>query len=284
MIGQLKPARPCLGGNLIQSVISITSITAWNFAAIVTMMFIGWLISLRYRNVTIVDSLWGLGFVMVVWITYFSAAGGFPGRKALIAVLATAWGVRLSYYLSKRNWKAGEDRRYAEWRRIAGERFWLASLFKVFLLQAIFLWVISLVLQFGQFSALPNHFVWLDSLGVCLWTAGFFFEVVADRQLANFKKDPANRGRVMDRGLWAYSRHPNYFGEFLIWWGFFLITLSTPGNWWTVTSPLIVSAVLLKMTGIPLTESVILKTRPAYREYVERTSAFVPWFRRKETS
>ena len=263
---------------MIQSVVSIAG---WNFAAIVTMMCIGWLISLRCRNVTMVDSLWGLGFVMIVWITYFSA-GGFAGRKALIAVLATAWGVRLSYYLSRRNWNAGEDRRYAEWRTKAGERFWLVSLFKVFLLQAVFLWVISLVLQLGQFSPLPARFVWLDMLGVCLWMAGFFFEVVADRQLAKFKKDPANRGRVMDRGLWAYSRHPNYFGEFLIWWGFFLITLSTPGSWWTVISPLIMTVVLLKMTGIPLTETAILKTRPAYGEYVARTNAFVPWFRRKE--
>jgi steroid 5-alpha reductase family enzyme len=262
---------------------SVVTIISWNLAAVVAMMFIGWLVSLRYRNVTIVDSLWGLGFVLVAWITFF-LSDGFPGRRALIAVLATLWGVRLSSYLSKRNWKAGEDPRYGEWRKKSGERFRMVSLFKVFLLQAIFLWVISLVLQFGQFSAVPPRFVWLDLLGACIWLTGFFFEVLADWQLAKFKKNPANIGQVMDQGLWAYSRHPNYFGEFLIWWGFFLVTFSTPGNWWTVISPLVMSAILLKMTGIPLTESTILKTRPAYRKYVASTSAFVPWFRRKENT
>ena len=119
-------------------------------------------------------------------------------------------------------------------------------------------------------------------LGVFIWVIGFFFESVGDWQLAGFKADPANKGRVMDRGLWVYSRHPNYFGEFLIWWGFFLITLFTPNSWWTVISPLIVTAVLLKMTGIPLTEGTIVKTRPGYKDYIKRTSAFVPWFPKKE--
>ena len=260
-----------------------TAITTmgWNLAVIVAMMIIGWLISLRYRNVTIVDSLWGLGFVLIAWIT-FSLSEGFPGRKTLIAVLVTVWGMRLSIYLSRRNWGAAEDPRYGKWRKRSGERFRVVSLFKVFLLQAIFLWVIALVLQYGQLSQTPDHFVWLDMLGVFIWVIGFFFEAVGDWQLARFKADPANKGRVMDRGLWAYSRHPNYFGEFLIWWGLFLITLSTPNSWWTVISPLIITAVLLKMTGIPLTEGTIVKTRPGYEDYIKRTSAFVPWFARKK--
>lgn len=252
----------------------------WNFAAVFAMMLIGWLISLRYRNVSIVDSLWGLGFVMVAWITFF-ASEGFIGRKTLIAILVTIWGMRLSIYLGKRNWGAGEDPRYGQWRKKSGERFWIVSLFKVFLLQAVFLWVISLVLQYGQLAAVPDRFLWLDILGVFVWAVGFFFEAVGDRQLAKFKANPANKGKVMNRGLWAYTRHPNYFGEFLIWWGFFLITLSTPGSWWTVISPLAVTAVLLKMTGIPLTEAAILETRPGYADYIKRTSAFVPWLPRK---
>ena len=256
-------------------------IMGWNLAAVVAMMIGGWLISLLQRNVSIVDSLWGLGFVLIAWLTFFLSQG-FAGRATLITVLTTLWGIRLSAYLSLRNWGAGEDRRYGEWRAKSGRKFWLTSLFKVFLLQAIFLWVISLVLQFGQYSPTPARFVWLDALGVLVWGVGFVLETVADLQLARFKANPANRGRVMDQGLWAYSRHPNYFGEFLIWWGFFLITLSAPGCWWTVVSPLAVTAVLLKMTGIPLTESSIVKTRPGYREYVKRTSAFIPWFPRKE--
>jgi steroid 5-alpha reductase family enzyme len=146
------------------------------------------------------------------------------------------------------------------------------------LLQAIFLWVIALVIQFGQLSPRPDQFVWLDMLGVLLWLIGFFFEAAGDWQLARFKSDPANQGRVMDRGLWGYCRHPNYFGEFLIWWGFFLICLSTPNSWWTVISPLIMTAVLLKMTGIPLTEETIVKNRPGYTDYIKRTNAFFPWF------
>jgi len=259
----------------------IITIAGWNLAAVFVMMIIGWLISLRYRNVSIVDSLWGLGFVLIAWITFF-LADGFSGRKTLILILTTVWGMRLSIFLGKRNWGSGEDRRYGQWRQKSGESFWVVSLFKVFLLQALFLWVISFVLQYGQFASTPAKFTWLDILGVSVWGVGFLFEAVGDWQLAQFKSNPANKGKVMDRGLWAYSRHPNYFGEFLIWWGFFLITLSTPGSWWTVISPLIVAAVLLKMTGIPLTEAAIVKTRPGYEDYIRRTSAFVPWFPRKE--
>lgn len=260
---------------------NIWPVMVLNFGAVSSMMIIGWLISLWYRNVTIVDSLWGLGFVLIAWITFF-VSEGFAGRKTIIAVLVTVWGMRLSIYLGRRNWGAGEDPRYGEWRKKSGERFWLVSLFKVFLLQAIFLWVIAFAPQVGQLSPTPNRFVWLDGLGVLIWLIGFFFEAVGDWQLARFKAQPDNKGRVMDRGLWGYTRHPNYFGEFLIWWGLFLITLSTPNSWWTVISPLIISAVLLKMTGIPLTESTIVKTRPGYREYIKRTSAFVPWFPRRE--
>jgi steroid 5-alpha reductase family enzyme len=261
---------------------TVIAIMAWNLAAVVAMMIIGWLVSLRYRNVSIVDSFWGLGFVLITWLT-FSFSEGFAGRKTLIAFLVTVWGIRLSVYLSRRNWGAGEDSRYGEWRKQTGDRFWVVSLYKVFLLQAIFLWAISLVLQVGQLAPQPDHFIWSDILGTFIWALGFLFEAVGDWQLAQFKADPSNKEKVMDRGLWAFSRHPNYFGEFLIWWGCFLIALSTPNSWWTVVSPLLITAVLLKMTGIPLTEATIMKTRPAYQDYIKRTSAFVPWFPRKET-
>ena len=262
---------------------NMTTILVINFAAVVGMMIIGWLISLQYHNVTIVDSLWGLGFVLIVWIT-FVLSDGFFYRKTVVALLVTAWGLRLSIYLSLRNWGAAEDPRYGEWRKKSGAGFKLVSLFKVFLLQAAFLWLIALVLQIGQLSPAPSRFVWLDWLGVILWTIGFLFETVSDRQLARFKADPSNNGRVMDQGLWAYSRHPNYFGEFLVWWGFFLITLSTPNSWWTVISPLLISLVLLKMTGIPLTEKTIVKTRPGYKDYIHRTSAFIPWIPKRRRS
>ena len=253
----------------------------WNLAAVAIMMVMGWLVSLAYRNVTIVDSLWGLGFVLIAWLTYVMS-DGFWGRNLLLTVLVTLWGVRLTAYLSWRNWGKGEDPRYGGWRTKTGDRFWIVSLFKVFLLQALFLWIIALVLQIGQLATTPAKLTWLDLLGTLVWMAGFIFESVGDWQLAQFKSDPANEGQVMDRGLWAFTRHPNYFGEFLVWWGVFLVTLSTPNSWWTILSPLIVTAVLLKMTGIALTEKTLIENRPGYRDYIKRTSAFVPWWPAKE--
>jgi steroid 5-alpha reductase family enzyme len=260
---------------------TLINIITWNFAAVLAMMICGWFISLLFKNVTIVDSLWGLGFVVIAWMT-FAMADGFIGRKLLVAILVSLWGSRLTVHLSWRNWGMGEDPRYGTWRQESGDRFWLVSLYKIFILQAVFLWVISLALQFGQLSPAPVRFTWLDILGAVVWAAGFVFESVGDWQLARFKADPQNKGKVMDRGLWAYSRHPNYFGECLVWWGIFLITLSTPNSWWTVLSPIIITAVLLKMTGIPLTEKTIMKKRPGYTDYIRRTSAFVPWFPGKE--
>lgn len=252
-----------------------------NFAAVLTMMLIGWGISLICRNVTIVDSLWGMGFVLIAWLTFWFA-GGFAGRKTLITLLVSLWGLRLSFHLTRRNWGRGEDPRYGSWREKSGKSFWLVSLFKVFILQAIFLWLISLALQWGQLSPQPAAFTILDFLGLGIWLIGFFFEATGDRQLARFKADPSNKGRVMDQGLWAYSRHPNYFGEFLVWWGVFLIVLATPASGWTVISPILITVVLLKMTGIPMMENAIVHHRPGYRDYIERTNAFFPWFPQKK--
>ena len=252
------------------------TVMAWNLLAVAAMMITGWLISLAYRNVTIVDSLWGLGFVLIAWLT-LGMSDGYENRKMLIAILVTLWGLRLSIYLSWRNWGKGEDPRYGSWRKKSGDQFWLISLFKVFILQALFLWVISVTVQIGQLAAKPDTLTWLDGLGTFVWATGFMFESAGDWQLARFKSDPVNRGRVMNRGLWAYTRHPNYFGEFLVWWGIFLVTLSTPNSWWTIFSPIIVTAVLLKMTGIPLTEKGLIENRPGYSEYIKCTSAFVPW-------
>ena len=259
------------------------SIFFLNFLMVLAMMLVGWVISLIYRNVTIVDSLWGLGFVLIAWLTY-GMADGFVGRKLLLALMVTAWGLRLMIHLGLRNWGHGEDPRYAKWRHESGSRFWLVSLFKVFMLQSIFLWVIALAMQWGQMAVLPKSLTWLDYVGLGVWMVGFIFEAVGDWQLARFKTDPGQKGRVMDKGLWAYSRHPNYFGESLIWWGVFLIALATPSGWWTVISPLIITTVLLKMTGVSLMEKAIVHTRPGYRDYIRRTSAFIPWFPKKGTN
>lgn len=199
---------------------AITILTI-NFLAVLGMMVLGWLVSLIYRNVTIVDSLWGLGFVLIAWLAFFMA-DGFFGRKLLVAVLVTLWGVRLSLHLSWRNWGKGEDPRYGAWRKKSGDRFWLVSLFKIFVLQAIFLWAIALALQWAQLQPRPGAFTAWDAIGIILWTIGFFFEAVGDWQLARFKADPANKGRVMERGAVGlftpsqlFRRKPGLVGNFL---------------------------------------------------------------------
>lgn len=248
-----------------------------NLALLFALATAGWLISIIRRNVTIADTLWGIGFVAVAWVS-FAGFEGYAGRRWLVAALTTLWGLRLSLYLGIRNWGKGEDPRYAKWRQAAGNRFWIISLFKVFWLQAVFLWVISLVVQFPQTAPRPAHWTFWDGLGTAVWLMGFGWESVADWQLFRFKSDPRNRGRVMDRGLWHYSRHPNYFGEVLVWWGMFVIALGVPGGGWTVVSPALITLTLLKMTGVPLTESALRERRPDYRAYMRRTPAFIPWF------
>jgi len=256
------------------------SIFITNLAAVMAMMFAVWLLSLIKGDASIVDVFWGLGFVVVAWLTFLQA-DGYLGRKVLITVLTTLWGLRLALHILIRNWGHGEDRRYQAWRAQYGARFWWVSLFTVFGLQGVLLWAISLVLQVGQLSAIPARLVVLDFMGVIIWAVGFIFEAVSDWQLYRFKADPENKGKVMNKGLWAYSRHPNYFGESLVWWGLFLITLATPGSAWTVISPMVITFLLLKVSGVTLLEKTIVDSRPEYREYIETTSSFIPRLPRK---
>ena len=255
---------------------TVISFYLTNLLAVVFMMLLGWAVSVRRRNVTVVDTLWGLGFVLIAWLTWLRS-DGYAFRQLLLCGLTTLWGLRLAIHLHQRNHGKAEDPRYADWRKAGGRWFWLTSLFKVFLLQALFLWVIALAVQAGQTSSRPDHPTVLDVAGMVVWLVGFFFESVGDWQLARFKADPANRGKILNKGLWRYSRHPNYFGESLIWWGIFLIALSDPRNGWTIVSPLLITLVLLKMTGVALTERIMLEKKPEYREYSEQTPAFFPW-------
>jgi steroid 5-alpha reductase family enzyme len=145
------------------------------------------------------------------------------------------------------------------------------------------MWVISLGFQAGQISAIPARFTGFDGLGLLIWIGGFLFETIGDRQLSRFQADPSNKGKVMDRGLWAYTRHPNYFGEMLMWWGIFLIVISAPNHWWTIISPVTISFLLLKVSGVTLLEKTIVDTRPDYARYKRQTNAFFPWFPKKRT-
>ncbi|MGD8385907.1 MAG: DUF1295 domain-containing protein [Desulfobacteraceae bacterium] len=254
-----------------------------NLVVVLGFMTGAWLLSLILRDASIADVFWGLGFVLVVWVTFF-LADGYLLRKVLLTVLVSLWGLRLAVHIGWRKRGKEEDRRYQAWRTRHGKAFWWVSLFTVFGVQGLLLWVISLGVQAGQVAPEPARLGGLDAAGTLVWLVGFVFEVVGDLQLARFKADPENRGHVMDRGLWAYTRHPNYFGESLMWWGIFLIVLSTPHSLWTVISPITITFLLLRVSGVTLLEKSIEETRPAYRAYKENTSAFLPWFPKKKSS
>jgi steroid 5-alpha reductase family enzyme len=252
-----------------------TTILLTTFCATMSMMVVLWIVSLAIKNASIVDIFWGAGFAAIAAIT-FELTHGYHPRKLLITALAVIWGSRLAVHIGWRNHGKGEDFRYQAMRRRIGDRFALVSLFAVFGLQGLLMWVISLPLQFGQLSGEPARLTWLDFSGAALWLIGFGFEAIGDLQLTLFRIDPANKGQVMDRGLWAYTRHPNYFGDALLWWGFFAIALATPRGWWTVLSPVLMTTLLMKVSGVALLEKTLVKTRPEYRDYVQRTSAFIP--------
>ena len=245
-------------------------------ALIAVAMLALWALSLALHDVSIVDVFWGLGFVMVAHYARAVAAGYAP-RAALVTLLVTVWGVRLALYLLWRNWGASEDYRYAAMRRRWGARFPVVSLAVVFALQAVLMWVVSLPVQLAIASPGPAALGWLDAAGVLLVATGIACETIGDLQLARFKRDPANRGRVMDRGLWRYTRHPNYFGDAVVWWGLFAFALTTPAHAWTVVGPLLMTWLLTRLSGVPLLEKKLVRTRPAYAAYVARTSSFVPW-------
>jgi steroid 5-alpha reductase family enzyme len=242
---------------------------------IVASMTMLWVVSVGVRDASIVDIFWGPGFVIVAWAV-FLVADGTGSRRLLLALLTTIWGLRLGGYLAWRNLGKGEDYRYQAFRKRYGPRYWLISLFQVFLLQGMFMWIVSLPLQAGQIPATPTGLGWQTWVGCAVWAVGLFFEATGDFQLARFKADSANRGKVMDRGLWRYTRHPNYFGNFLVWWGIFIVALEARGTWWTIIGPLVMSFLLLRVSGVAMLERTITKRREGYAEYIERTSAFFP--------
>jgi steroid 5-alpha reductase family enzyme len=236
-----------------------------------------WLLSLPMRNVAIVDSLWSL-LLFAAGVVYALGADPRAPRLAFVLWLLALWAVRLSVYITARGMGQGEDPRYQAIRARNEPHFKWKSLYLVFWLQALLAWVISLPLLGAFASNQPVGL--LDYAGILLWVVGFVFEAGGDWQLARFKRDPANAGAVMNRGFWRYTRHPNYFGEFCIWWGYFLIALSA-GAWWSVPGALLISFLLLRVSGVTLLERDIGKRRPQYADYVLKTNAFFPGPQRK---
>ena len=240
----------------------------------------GWLLSLPLRNVSLVDSLWSLKFLLC-GLVYAGLSAASGPRATLLLVLLALWALRLAGHITWRNLGHGEDRRYQAIRRNNEPGFAWKSLYIVFGLQAVLAWVISLPLLAAANSTRPLGL--LDAVGAALWLLGFVFEAGGDLQLLRFKADPANVGRVMDRGFWRYTRHPNYFGDFCVWWGFYALALSA-GGWWSMAGPLLMSALLMKVSGVTLLEKDIGERRPAYADYIRRTPAFFPGRRRVDPS
>ncbi|HEY4941792.1 MAG TPA: DUF1295 domain-containing protein [Rhizomicrobium sp.] len=231
-----------------------------------------WLVSLCLRDSSIVDIFWAPGFALVAWAAV-GTAPAIAGRAWLVLGLVGIWSVRLALHILLRH--RGEDRRYAAMRAKAGARWWWQSLFQVFLLQAALIWIISAPLQVAVAAHAPLGL--LDLAGAILAAAGLAIEALADLQLTRFRALQANSGKVMDQGLWAWSRHPNYFGDALLWWGFFLIGFGATPLWWLLVSPVVMTILLLRVSGVSLLEDSIAERRPAYAAYIRRTSAFIPW-------
>ena len=248
-------------------------------AFIAALAVLTWLWSLARRDVSIVDSLWSI-FIAAGGAIYALSLPWTSARPALMLALAAAWALRLSIYITWRNHGKGEDRRYRQIRARNQPNFALKSLYLVFGLQAALAWIVSAPFLAGIVGTSPINA--LDIVGALVAAFGIVFEAIGDQQMANFKADPANQGQVMDRGLWRTTRHPNYFGECCTWWGLYLIALAAGGAAWSIVSPLLMTVLLLKVSGVSLLEADIGERRPAYRDYVARTNAFVPgWPRRK---
>jgi steroid 5-alpha reductase family enzyme len=243
--------------------------------AAVLVLAVTFLVALRVGRHAVVDVAWGLGFVAIALTSYLAAADiGDDSRRALVLVLTTVWGVRLAAHIARRSRGQGEDPRYVELLgRADGNRTWF-TVRKVYLTQGALMWFVSLPVQVGAFQDVGLGIVaWV---GVTVWLVGMFFETVGDLQLQRFRDDPASRGKVLDTGLWRYTRHPNYFGDTCVWWGIWLVAASAWPGVLTVLSPLLMTWLLARGTGKPLLEKDIADRRPGYADYLRRTSGFVP--------
>lgn len=251
-----------------------------NFGFILLMMTLLWVISIRLQNVSIVDSFWGLGFVGSS-LVYFTLTDSTGFRSYLLMGMVFLWGLRLSFYLAWRNYGKGEDFRYKEFRKKYGaKRYWWISFFQTFLLQGILMWLISAPLLGAIYSNEAKEINWLEIIGIGIWLIGFTFEAGGDWQLSRFKADPNNSGKVLDKGFWRVTRHPNYFGDAAVWWGFGLFSLAA-GSYLPALGSLLMTLLIIKVSGVALLEKSLVHNKPAYAEYVRRTSAFIPWFPKK---
>ncbi|MCA0930870.1 DUF1295 domain-containing protein [Lutimonas saemankumensis] len=246
------------------------------------MMTLLWLFSIYLKNVSIVDNFWGMGFVLVVWTLALQSEVLFT-RNYLLILLVTLWGIRLSFYLMHRNYGKEEDYRYQEFReRYGRERYWWFSYFQVFLLQGGLILIIALPFLGVFKKTISDELNFIDYTGVLIWVIGFVFESVGDYQLASFKKNPANKGKLLTHGLWRYTRHPNYFGDAAVWWGYGLIAIAS-GAYWYSLGAVLMTYLILKISGVSLLEKSLSVNKPGYEDYIKRTSSFIPWFPKRKS-
>jgi steroid 5-alpha reductase family enzyme len=241
-----------------------------------------WLLSIPLKDVSIIDIFWGPAFAVIALVGYAVSDGhGIEERKLLVTALTSLWALRLGVYLFWRNHGKGEDPRYtAAFRARYATNLHFHTLTKVFLLQGIVAWLISIPVQFAQYLVTPPQLGIGAYVGTLVFAVGFLFEAVSDWQLARFKGNPANRGKVLDHGLWRYSRHPNYFGNACLWWGLWLVGCDHWMGLLLVFSPVLMTHFLLNVTGKKLLEKRMSRARPEYADYVARTPGFFPWFPR----
>jgi steroid 5-alpha reductase family enzyme len=254
---------------------SLGALLLLNLAVALGAMLPLWLVGLARRDVSLVDAWWGPGFALLAWVDALVAGRGQP-RPLAVAVLVTLWGLRLGAYLLWRSRGEPEDPRYASMRRHHGARFAWRSLVTVFGLQGVLQVAVGLPIAVTAVRPGAPELGALDALGAALCAIGLAFESVGDWQLARFRVDAANAGRVMDRGLWAWTRHPNYFGDCLVWWGIFGVALAGPLGWLSLPGPALMTFLLLRVSGVALLERSIGKRRPGYAEYATRVPAFFP--------
>ncbi len=236
-------------------------------------MSLWFVVSLIKKRNDVADVAWGLGFVLMTWVS-FALSDDSGIRGLLIGILVSIWGFRLAWHIHSRNKGKGEDYRYLAWRKEWGKWFYIRSYFQVHLLQGVFLFLIVMPVLLVNKNAGASLGL-LDFIGVAVWLIGFYFEAVGDAQLARFIKDPANKGKLMQRGLWAYTRHPNYFGEVTQWWGLWLVALSVPYGWLGIIGPITITFLILKVSGIPMLEKK-MEENPEFAEYRKRVSMFFP--------
>jgi len=254
----------------------------WAGLGVLGLMTVLWLISIYLKNVSIVDNFWGIGFILISFIYYLQCEVAYT-RINLMMLLVTLWGLRLSVYLTYRNYGKGEDYRYQEFRRSYGpKRYWWFSFFQVFLLQGGLMMIISLPLLGIALKTDSNALNFLDYLAILIWIIGFIFESVGDYQLSSFKRHPENKGKLLTTGLWRYTRHPNYFGDSAVWWGFGLLAIASGAYWYSLGS-LIMTYLIIKISGVALLEKSLSEVKPGYEHYIQTTSTFFPWFPKKSS-